>query len=115
MYMTKRFFLLRVMLAALLAVQALIGPAHALAAQTTARVSQSPIEEALKSAGTVQAIIELESAPVAQRPRAQISMMQRDQRADFSSAEALALDSQLRGEQEEFKARARLVAPGLRV
>src|SRR5690348_11319439 len=115
MYMTRRFFLLRVMMAALIAAQALIGPAQGLAAQTKARVTQSPIEQALASTGTVQAIIELESAPVAERRRSQSPMMQRVQRADFSSAEAIALDSQLRNEQEEFKARARLVAPGLRV
>src|ERR1051325_4510343 len=100
MYMTRRFFLLRVMMAALMAAQVLIGPAHPLAAQTAARVPQSPIEQALKSAGTVQAIIELESAPVAARTRSQSPMMQRVQRADFSSAEAIALASQLRSEQE---------------
>jgi minor extracellular serine protease Vpr len=115
MYMTRRFFLLRVMMAALIAAQALTGPAHTSAAQTKARVTQSPIEQALASAGTVQAIIELESAPVTARMHSQYAMMQRARRADFSSAEAIALDSQLRNEQEEFKARARLVAPGLRV
>jgi subtilisin family serine protease len=102
-------------MAALVAAQALIGPAHTLAAQTAARVTQPPIEQALKSAGTVQAIIELESAPVAARTRSQSPTIQRVQRADFSSAEAIALDSQLHNEQEDFKARARLVAPTLRV
>src|SRR5438132_3835006 len=113
--MTKRFSLLRILVAAMLVAQALIGPARSMPLQTTARVDQSPIEQALKSTGTVRAIIELESAPLVERRRAQISMMQRGQRNDFSSAEAIAMESQLRGEQEDFKARARLVAPALRV
>ena len=41
--------------------------------------------------------------------------MQRGQRADFASAEAVAIENELRSEQENFKARARLIAPALRV
>jgi minor extracellular serine protease Vpr len=115
MYMTKRFFLLRVMLAVLLAAQMLIGPARTLAAQTAARAGQSPLAEALKSTRTVRAIIELESAPLVERRQGQLSMMRRAGRADFSSPEAIVMESQLRDEQEAFKARARLVAPTLRV
>ncbi|MEN3336078.1 MAG: minor extracellular serine protease Vpr [Blastocatellia bacterium] len=111
--MTKCFSLLRMFVAAMLVAQALIGPARSMPMQTTARADQSPIEQALKSTGTVRAIIELEGAPMTERR--QVSIMQRRQRADFASAEAVAIDSELRGEQESFKARARLIAPALRV
>ncbi|HKP11539.1 MAG TPA: S8 family serine peptidase, partial [Blastocatellia bacterium] len=113
--MTKRFFLPRMIMAALLVAQTLIGPAHALAARPATRAEQSPLEQALKSTGTVRAIIELESAPMVERQRGQVSVMRRGQRADFSSAEAMATESALRAEQEDFKARARLIAPALRV
>jgi len=100
-------------MAAMLLAEALIGPARSMPAQTTATAGQSPIEQALKSTGTVRAIIELESAPLTERR--QMSILERRQRTDFASAEAVAIDSELRGEQENFKARARLIAPALRV
>jgi minor extracellular serine protease Vpr len=112
--MTKRFSLLRMLVAAMLLAEVLIGPAQSKPAQT-GRADESPIQQALKSAGTVRAIIELEGAPVVERQRRQVSIMQRGQRADFASAEAVAIESELRGEQENFKARARLIAPALRV
>ena len=101
------------LVAAMLLAQALIGPARSMPLQTTARADQSPIQQALKSTGTVRAIIELEGAPVTERQ--QVSIMQRGQRADFASAEAVAIENELRSEQENFKARARLIAPALRV
>src|SRR5581483_3386109 len=76
---------------------------------------ESPIQQALKSPGTVQAIIELDGLPLIERQRQQISMMQRRRRVDLDSPEAAALDGEMRGEQESFKARARLIAPALRV
>jgi minor extracellular serine protease Vpr len=113
--MTKRFSLLRMLVATMLVAQALIGPALSRPIQTAARADQSPIEQALKSTGTVRAIIELEGAPMSERQRQQVSIMQRGQRADFTSAEAVAIENELRGEQENFKARARLIAPALHV
>jgi minor extracellular serine protease Vpr len=114
-YMTKRFSLLRMFVAAMLVAQTLIGPAHSAAAQTMQRAEQSPLQQALKSTDTVRAIIELAGEPVVERQRRQFSVMQRGKRGDFNSAAAVALESDLRGEQENFKARARVIAPALRV
>ena len=113
--MTKRFSWLNSLITAVLIVQAMIGPAQGRTAQRTARADESPIQQALKSTGMVRAIIELEGLPLVERPHAQMSMMQRTRRIDFGSAEAAALDSEVRGEQENFKARARLIAPELRL
>src|SRR5581483_12179907 len=112
--MTKRFSWLNCLIAAALIAQTLIGPVQA--APTVTRTDDSPIQQTLKSTATVSAIIELDGAPLVERSRTQVSMMmQRDRRIDFDSAEAVALDTQVRGEQENFKARARLIAPTLRV
>jgi minor extracellular serine protease Vpr len=114
MYMTKHFIRLRVLIAAVLVAQVLIGPAQGRSARA-ASPELSPIQQALKSAGTVQAIIELEGAPVVERRRSQVSIMQRGQRVEFDSPEAVAIENEVRGEQENFKARARLIAPDLNV
>lgn len=101
------------LIAATLLAETLIGPARSMPLQKTAPADPSPIEQALKSTGWVRAIIELEGAPVTERR--QMSIMQRRQRTDFASAEALAIESELRGEQENFITRARLIAPALLV
>ncbi|MFL6276338.1 MAG: S8 family serine peptidase [Blastocatellia bacterium] len=113
--MTKRSSWLRAGIAAMLVVEALIGPAQGRPAQLAPRTDESPIQQALKSLGMVQAIIELDGLPLIKRQRQQISMMQRRRRVDFDSPEAAALDGEMRGEQENFKARARLIAPTVRV
>ncbi|HJQ25646.1 MAG TPA: S8 family serine peptidase [Blastocatellia bacterium] len=111
--MTKRISWLNCLVAAVLIIQTMLSPVQA--APSVTRTDESPIRQALKSTGTVSAIIELEGAPLVERQRAQVSMMQRARHVDFDSAEAGALDSAVRGEQENFKARARLIAPTLRV
>lgn len=111
--MIKCFSLLRILLAAVLVAETLGGPAFGRGA--AAGADESPLQQALKSTGMVRAIIELEGAPMIERQRSPLSIMQRRQRADFASAEAVTIESELRGEQENFKARARLLAPTLSV
>lgn len=110
--MTRRFSPLRLLLAAVLVAQIFAGPARS---APPARAGLSPIQQALQSTGMVEAIIELEGAPLVERQRQTISILQRRQRVDFESTETVAMEGELRGEQENFKARARLIAPTLRV
>ena len=84
-------------------------------AQVAFRDDDSPIQKALKSSGTVRAIIELESAPIVAHRKAFAAAALRDRQIDFESAESLVYRAQLEREQANFKSRAALVSPGLRV
>ena len=112
-----RKYFSRLVVAALLLFQTLVGPPLTGHAQIAAR-PVSDLERALKSTGTIRAILVLEGAPMVEVQRLvpqSASMMQRRQRVDFDSPDAAAIETQLRSEQEDFEARARLIAPGLRV
>ncbi len=70
-------------------------------------------QEAGATTGSVAAIVELESAPVATQLRS-IDRIPRRQ-IDFESPNALAYEARLEGEHTSFKSRAALVSPNLRV
>ncbi len=112
--MNKKFSLLACLMAFLLVLEASPGLFQSAKAQVAFR-DDSPIQRALKSSGTVRAIIELESAPIVARGKTFAAAALRDRPVDFESAESLVYRAQLEREQANFKSRAALVSPGLRV
>ncbi|HVG17793.1 MAG TPA: hypothetical protein VNI02_01985, partial [Blastocatellia bacterium] len=113
--MKKGSSLFAVLFSIVLAAQASMTPLRKVNAQ--AKVSDDPaaVSQAVKSADSVAAIIELEGAPVAERARSFAPLSRRDHRVDFQSPDALRYEAQLDGEQANFEARAALVSPTIHV
>jgi subtilisin family serine protease len=113
--MNKRFSMLARLMALLLVLEASPSLFQSAKAQVRVRDDDSPIEKALKSTSTVRVIVELDSAPIVEHGKAFVAAAQRDRSMDFESAEAVAYRGQLEREHANFKSRAALVSPGLRV
>jgi minor extracellular serine protease Vpr len=113
--MNKKFSLLARLMALLLVFGTSASMFQSAKAHIKYQDDGAPVRQALKSAGPVRAIVELESAPVAERMQSVMPAARRDRRVNFRSAESLAYEAQVENEQANFKSRAALVSPGLRV
>ena len=82
-------------------------------ARSNAIRQQAATQELLGGPGTVSAVIELDSEPVAKHQIA-IERVPR-QGIDFESPNARAYEAQIDQEHDDFKSRAGLLAPSLRV
>jgi minor extracellular serine protease Vpr len=113
--MKKRSSLFAVLFSLSLVMQASVTPLQNVNAQ--ARVSDKPVAvpQAVKSADSVAAIIELEAAPAAARARSFSPLSRQGRRVDFASPDALRYEAQLDSEQTNFESRAALISPTLRV
>src|SRR6185436_9506880 len=113
--MNKKYSLLARLMLALLVFGTSTNVFQSAKAHIRIRDDGSPVRQALKTSGLVQAIIELESPPVAERMRAIAPAARRDRRVNFESADSLAYEAQVESEQANFKSRAALASPGLRI
>lgn len=113
--MKKRSSLFAVLFSLVLVMQASVTPLQNVSAQ--ARVSDNPaaVSQAVKSADSVAAIIELEGAPAAARARSFSQLSRQGRRVDFASPDALRYEAQLDSEQANFEARAALISPTIHV
>jgi minor extracellular serine protease Vpr len=110
--MRRNSFLVALFVSLAFATQALPGlPGHAKAQSN--RSKPAPAQNLAVTPGSVAAIVELESEPVARHQR----MTEQSPRrvVDFESSSARAYEAVLDDEHASFKARARLVSPNLRV
>lgn len=115
--MTKRFFVLRILVAVMLVSQLMPSLAHGAPVQELANINinESELQQALQSTAPIKAIIELESAPMIAHKDRLVSRVARQQRMSFESAEAADVENSLRAEQENFKTRALSIVPALQV
>ncbi|HKP84504.1 MAG TPA: S8 family serine peptidase [Blastocatellia bacterium] len=113
--MNKKFSLLARLMALLLVFGASTNVFQTAKAHIKRRDDAAPARQALNTSGLVRAIVELESAPVIERVKPVMSAALRDRRPNLQSAEARGYEAQVESEQANFKSRAALVSPGLRV
>lgn len=113
--MKKQSSLFAVLFSLILVMQA--SPLLLQGVKAQAPVSDAPLalSQAAKSADSVAAIVELESAPLAERVRSLSTLSGRGRRVDYKSTDALRYEAQLDSEQANFESRAALVSPTLRV
>ncbi|HST22831.1 MAG TPA: hypothetical protein VLR90_17030, partial [Blastocatellia bacterium] len=104
--MNKKFSLLARLMILLLVLEASPSLFQSAKAQVAFRDDDSPIQKALKSSGTVRAIIELESAPIVEHRKTFAAAALGDRQIEFESAETLLYRAQLEREQANFKSRA---------
>lgn len=111
--MKRKFSLVAVVMALALAMQASTGILRSATAQIrndggTARAQKTP-----GPSGPLAAIVELDSEPVASHQRKAERIPQRE--IDFEASSARAYETKLESEHADFKSRAALVSPNLRV
>ncbi len=113
--MKRNASLIALLMSLALAMQAstgLIQNSSAHITRSDAPASPRPLFEA---GGTVNVIVELEGIPVIERERASWAGPRGGRKVDFRSPRALSYEAQVEREHQNFKARARLVSPALRV
>src|SRR2546423_1440029 len=113
--MKNRTALLASLMALLLVLEASTNLLPGAKAQAGPQNNDSPTEKAFKSSGMVQAIIELDGPPVVERMKAHAPAAQPNRRINLESVESQAYEAQVESEQANFKSRAALISPALRV
>lgn len=113
--MNRKFSLLARLMALLLVFGASTSVFQSANAHIKIRDDGRPVRQSINTSGLVRAIVELESAPAIERMTSIMAAAKRDRRVNLESAEFLGYEAQVESEQANFKSRAALVSPGLRV
>lgn len=113
--MKKSFSLIACLMVVTLVTPSFTGRYQKVGAWSDSNGGAVSVQSLSDSAAPVAAIVELESEPVVRRKAGQTSVLLHSQNVDFESAAAQSIEAQIEAEQDEFRARASLISPNLRV